>query len=84
MAKIQIGGSGGTPSNNFIRSMRESLLNDYLIGTSCVPSCLFLADVYEKYVLRPRVIHNYALSAVRTPAIAGALWKGFRSFLRSF
>jgi len=82
MAKIQIGGAVGTPSNNF--SMRESLRNDYLIGTSCIPSDLFLADVDERYVLRPRVICSYALRAVRNPVIAGALWKGFRSFLRSF
>ena len=83
MAKIQIGSAGGVPSNNFIRSMRESSRNDYLIGTSFIPSDLFLADVDEKYVLCPRVIRNYALRAVRNPAIAGALWKGFRSFLRS-
>lgn len=49
MAKIQIGGAGGAPSNNFIRSLRESGREDYLIGTSCDVSDLFLADVDEKY-----------------------------------
>ena len=51
MAKIQIGGAGGAPANNFIRSLRESKRSDYLIGTSCVPHDLFLADVEEKYVV---------------------------------
>ncbi len=49
MAKIQIGGAGGAPSNGFIRSLRESGRGDYLIGTSCDVSDLFLADVDEKY-----------------------------------
>lgn len=51
MAKIQIGGAGGAPSNNFIRSLRESSRRDHLIGTTCVPSDLFLADTEEKYVV---------------------------------
>ena len=51
MAKIHIGGAGGAPSNNFIRSLRESSREDYLIGTSCVPSDLFLADTDERYVV---------------------------------
>lgn len=51
MARIQIGGAGGAPSNNFIKSLRESKLGDYLIGMSCVPSDLFLADTDEKYVV---------------------------------
>jgi carbamoyl-phosphate synthase large subunit len=51
MARIQIGGAGGAPSNNFIRSLRESRRGDYLIGTSCVPSDLFLADTDEKHVV---------------------------------
>ncbi len=49
MAKIQIGGAGGAPSNGFIRSLRESNRDDYLIGTSCVVSDLFLANVDAKY-----------------------------------
>ena len=46
-----MGGAGGAPSNNFIRSLRESGREDYLIGTSCVPADLFLANVDEKYVV---------------------------------
>jgi hypothetical protein len=53
MARIQIGGAGGAPSNNFIRSLREAGRSDYLIGTSSLPSDLFLADVEEKHVVLP-------------------------------
>ena len=49
MAKIQVGGAGGAPSNGFIRSLKESGRGDFLIGTSCDVSDLFLADVDEKY-----------------------------------
>lgn len=59
MARIQIGGAGGAPSNNFIKSLRESERNDFIIGTSCVPSDLFLADVDEKYVVPPATAPNY-------------------------
>jgi carbamoyl-phosphate synthase large subunit len=51
MSRIYIGGAGGAPSNNFIRSLRESARHDYLLGASCVPSDLFLADTDEKYVV---------------------------------
>ena len=47
IAKIQIGGAGGDPSNNFIRSLRKSQRKDYLIGMCSVPSDLFLADTEE-------------------------------------
>lgn len=60
MAKIQIAGSGGAPSNNFIRSLRESQRQDYLIGTSCVAADLFLADTEEKYLLPPATAADYA------------------------
>lgn len=59
MAKIQVGGAGGAPSNNFIRSLRESKRSDYIIGTSCIPSDLFLADAEEKYVVPPALASNY-------------------------
>jgi hypothetical protein len=58
-ARVQIGGAGGAPSNNFIRSLRESGRGDYLIGTSCVPSDLFLADVDEKHVVPPANAPTY-------------------------
>lgn len=51
MATVQIGGAGGAPSNNVIRSLRESGRKDRIIGTSCLPSDLFLADVDESHVL---------------------------------
>lgn len=59
MAKIYIGGAGGAPSNGFIRSLRESSRNDHLIGTSCIASDLFLANVDEKYVVPPAVDARY-------------------------
>jgi len=51
VARIYIGGAGGAPSNNFIRSLRESRRRDYLIGASSVASDLFLADVDERHVV---------------------------------
>lgn len=59
MSKIQLGGAGGAPTNNFIRSLRESNREDYLIGTSCTPSDLFLADVNEKHVVSPATALDY-------------------------
>lgn len=55
MAKIHVGGAGGAPANNFIRSLNDSGRNDYLIGTSCDVADLFLADVAEKYSI-PRAL----------------------------
>lgn len=69
MARIQVGGAGGAPSNNFIRSLRASGRGDYLIGTSTVPSDLFLADVEERHVV-PR-----ATSPGYPEAILGLLQK---------
>src|SRR3954462_12123713 len=51
MARIYIGGAGGAPSNNVIRSLRESERRHYLIGATSVPSDLLLADVDEKHVV---------------------------------
>jgi hypothetical protein len=51
MARIQIGGAGGAPSNNFIRSLRESRRDDCLIGMSSVAADLFLADTDEKFLV---------------------------------
>lgn len=59
MTKIYIGGAGGAPSNGFIRSLRESSRNDYLVGTSCVASDLFFADVEEKYFVPSALSENY-------------------------
>lgn len=65
MAKIQIGGAGGAPSNGFIRSLRESGRSDYLIGTSCVVSDLFLANVDEKYPIPAALDPSYKDSLLR-------------------
>lgn len=63
MARIHVGGAGGAPTNGFTRSLRESGRGDYLIGTSCNVSDLFLADVDEKF----------PIPAAIDPAYPGAL-----------
>lgn len=65
MAKIQIGGAGGAPSNNFIRSLRESTRKDFIVGTTCLPSDLFLADAEEKYVVPPATAPEYPETILR-------------------
>jgi hypothetical protein len=62
MARIHIGGAGGAPSNNFIRSLRDSSRGHYLIGASSVPSDLLLADVDEKHVVPNATAPNYRKS----------------------
>jgi len=64
MSRILVGGAGGAPSNNFIRSLRESNRTDYLIGTSCLPTDLFLADVDERHVVPPAVSADYRSSTI--------------------
>ncbi len=64
MARIQIGGAGGAPANNVICSLRESERSDYVIGTSCVPSDLFLADVDERHVIPSALDPGYAEAAL--------------------
>ena len=48
MKTIYLGGAGGAPTNNVIWSLRCSG-DERLIGTSCEPTDLFLADVDERY-----------------------------------
>lgn len=75
MARIQIGGAGGDPSNNFVRSLRESRREDCLIGTSSVPSDLFLADTDERHVV------PYATDPAYPQAILRLLRKTTPDFL---
>jgi len=67
VARIQVGGAGGAPSNNVIRSLRESGRGDYIIGQSSVPPDLFLADCDEVHAVPP------ALSAEYPEALLGLL-----------
>lgn len=60
MARILIGGAGGAPSNNFIRSLRESTRQDYLIGMSSKSTDLFLANVDEKHIVPPSIDAEYS------------------------
>ncbi len=57
--KILLGGAGGAPTNNVIKSLRQGGSGDYLIGMSCVPSDLLLADVDEQHVVRPALANDY-------------------------
>jgi carbamoyl-phosphate synthase large subunit len=59
MSRIHIGGAGGAPSNNFIRSLRESSRQDYIIGASSVASDLMLADVDERHVVPNATAPDY-------------------------
>ncbi|MFZ5874878.1 MAG: carboxylate--amine ligase [Nitrospirota bacterium] len=59
MARIYIAGAGGAPSNNFIRSIREGCPGDYLIGATCVPADIFLADVDERHIVPPATDPRY-------------------------
>lgn len=60
IARIYVGGAGGAPSNNFIRSIREGCPGDYLIGATCSPSDIFLADVNERHIVPPAAHSQYA------------------------
>jgi hypothetical protein len=51
LARIYIGGAGGAPSNNFIKSLRLSSPGDYLIGASSNPLDLFLAATDERHIV---------------------------------
>ncbi len=58
MKKLYLGGAGGAPTNNVIASLRCSG-SEHLIGTSCIPSDLFLADVDERHVVPPAQAAGY-------------------------
>lgn len=64
-ARIQVGGAGGDPSNNFIRSLRESRRGDHLIGASSASTDLFLADTDEKYVVPYATDSGYQQAILR-------------------
>ena len=76
MARIHIGGAGGAPSNNFIRSMRDSARGHYLIGASSVLADLMLADVDEKHVVPNAVEPSYPNAHSR---LAGAYTPSFHA-----
>jgi len=65
MPRIHIGGAGGAPSNNFIRSLRESSRHDYLIGTSSVAADLMLADVDERHVVPSATAPGYRVRILK-------------------
>lgn len=56
--KIYIGGAGGAPSNNVIKSLQESG-DEYIIGTSSVKSDLFLSKANINYHVPAANQSNY-------------------------
>lgn len=59
MSRIYVGGAGGAPSNGFIRSLRDSSRDDYLIGANCDATELFLANVDEVHVVPSALDERY-------------------------
>lgn len=55
---VYLGGAGGAPTNNVIRSLRISG-DEYLIGTSSEATDLFLADVDKRYWVLPASSPDY-------------------------
>jgi hypothetical protein len=51
VARIYLGGAGGAPTNNVIRSLRAASSSDHLIGASSNATDLLLADVEERYLV---------------------------------
>lgn len=62
-ARIYLGGAGGAPTNNVIASLRQSG-DDYLIGTSNVPSDLLLADVDERHIVPSAKSQNHRVAVL--------------------
>lgn len=57
--RVQVGGAGGAPSNNFIRSLREAPHPYYIIGSCATATDLFLADTDERHLVPPASAPNY-------------------------
>ncbi|MEA3015132.1 MAG: hypothetical protein QOD42_3677 [Sphingomonadales bacterium] len=56
--RVYLGGAGGAPTNNVISSLRISG-DEHLIGTSCEPTDLYLADVDERHWIPPATAEGY-------------------------
>ena len=67
--RIHLGGAGGAPTNNVIRSLRETG-SEYLIGTSCEPTDLFLADVDLKYFIPAATNPGYSDALIKILSVA--------------
>lgn len=51
MRRVLVTGAGGTPSTNFVRSLRESGDEFYIIGTDCDPYYLQRAPTEARYLV---------------------------------
>jgi len=59
MKRILVGGAGGTPSNNFIKSLRQSGESFYIIGMTSRSYDLAKAKTEERYLVPPARDPNY-------------------------
>lgn len=66
--RILIGGAGGAPSNNFIKSLRLAGQGDHLIGMSSMASDLMLADVDERHVVPTAMSADYPAKLLKLVA----------------
>jgi len=78
--KIYLGGAGGAPTNNVIRSLRVSG-EERLVGGSSEASDLFLADVEERFVLPTAVSLNHRANLL---AVFGRTRPDFAHFQNDF
>jgi len=57
--RILITGAGGSPSTNFVRSLKKAPEKFYFIGVDCDKYCLQRAETDEKYLIPPKDDENY-------------------------
>jgi len=57
--RILITSAGGSPSTNFVRSLKSSPEKFYFIGVDCDKYCLQRAETDEKYLIPPKNNEHY-------------------------
>lgn len=64
---------------------RMNMLNPVFVphGLTEADLCRAQKELLRRFYLRPRIMTNYLLRGLRSPALIGSLWKGFCSFRRS-
>jgi hypothetical protein len=72
VARIYLGGAGGAPTNNVIRSLRDTPREDHLIGASSNASDLLLADVDERHLVPLADDERYPARLLSLLAAVGA------------
>lgn len=59
MKKLLITGAGGSPATNFVRSLRATNEEFFLVGTDCDKHYIFRAETDEKYLVPPASAEDY-------------------------